>query len=270
MNTSYVLLRHRLSSVCLKDDKNGKVLIGRRLKFEIVNYSDNQEKQPVRELVRSQLTPQIRTKLACFGEALIEQHGKDIQHTEENDPKYKSSLAPVNPSSSSHQPENLGSSVTQNHSQISVVNTTEIKDAFEFQTSADELYETFTDTRRVAAFTRSPPEIFKASNGGAFKLFGGNVEGEFITLTPSQSIVQKWRLSSWPKGMFFEKYCVDFLKTNTRQTADHYSTMTINFDQGTDTTFLRLGWEGVPIGQEETTRKNFEEYYVKSIKRTFG
>lgn len=218
--------------------------------FEIVNYSDNQEKQPVRELVRSQLTPQIRTKLACFGEALIEQHGKDIQHTEENDPKYKSSLAPVNPSSSSHQPENLGSSATQNHSQISVVNTTEIKDAFEFQTSADELYETFTDTRRVAAFTRSPPEIFEASNGGAFKLFGGNVEGEFITLTPSQRIVQKWRLSSWPK--------------------DHYSTMTINFDQGTDTTFLRLGWEGVPIGQEETTRKNFEEYYVKSIKRTFG
>lgn len=42
------------------------------------------------------------------------------------------------------------------------------------------------------------------------------------------------------------------------------------FDQGYDVTTLRYTWEGVPIGQEDTAKKNFNEYYVKSIKATFG
>ena len=42
------------------------------------------------------------------------------------------------------------------------------------------------------------------------------------------------------------------------------------FDQGYDTTVLRYTWEGVPIGQEDVAKKNFNEYYVKSIKTTFG
>jgi len=42
------------------------------------------------------------------------------------------------------------------------------------------------------------------------------------------------------------------------------------FDQGYDTTVLRYTWEGVPVGQEDVTKKNFNEYYVKSIKTTFG
>lgn len=50
----------------------------------------------------------------------------------------------------------------------------------------------------------------------------------------------------------------------------HYSTLTLVFDQGTNTTNLRLTWAGVPVGQEDVTRRNFGEYYVKSIKTTFG
>lgn len=31
-----------------------------------------------------------------------------------------------------------------------------------------------------------------------------------------------------------------------------------------------MTWEGVPVGEEEVTKRNFGEYYVKSIKQTFG
>ncbi|KAK6342586.1 hypothetical protein TWF718_007985 [Orbilia javanica] len=224
--------------------------------FEISNYSDTTEKQAVRELARSHLTPQLRERLYGFTEALMEQHGKDIQHTKENDPKYKSSQGSGAASSSSSAVA-PGRSDTDPSLQASrggargaVVNTTEIVDSFEFQTTADELYQTFVDPNRVTAFTRSHPEVFEPAEGGRFKLFGGNVTGEFVKLTPAKNITQKWRLPNWPEG--------------------HYSTMNIVFDQGVATTVLRLTWKGVPIGQEETAKKNFAEYYVRSIKITFG
>lgn len=50
----------------------------------------------------------------------------------------------------------------------------------------------------------------------------------------------------------------------------HFSKFTLVFDQGYDTTTLRYTWEGVPIGQEDVAKRNFNEYYVKSIKTTFG
>lgn len=52
--------------------------------------------------------------------------------------------------------------------------------------------------------------------------------------------------------------------------AGHFSTLTLVFDQGASSTNLRLTWEGVPVGQEEITKRNFEDYYVRSIKTTFG
>ncbi|EPS37320.1 hypothetical protein H072_9005 [Dactylellina haptotyla CBS 200.50] len=175
--------------------------------FEITNYSDTQEKQPVRDIIRNQLTPQIRTKLSHFGSALIDHHGKDIQHTKDNDPKYRSSPAPGHATSSASASSSqfpastaLDHASNTNKTQSSVLNTANITETFEFQTSAEELYKTFVDSDRVKYFTRSQPEIFEPSTGGVFKLFGGNVEGKFLALVPNEKIVQNWRLSSWPQG----------------------------------------------------------------------
>ena len=35
-------------------------------------------------------------------------------------------------------------------------------------------------------------------------------------------------------------------------------------------TVMRVTWEGVPVGQEDVARRNWGEYYVRSIKTTFG
>jgi activator of HSP90 ATPase len=38
------------------------------------------------------------------------------------------------------------------------------------------------------------------------------------------------------------------------------------FDQGLDGTTLRVTWAGVPVGEEDVTKRNFREYYVNNIK----
>lgn len=122
----------------------------------------------------------------------------------------------------------------------------------EFRTTAEELYTTFTDPQRIAAFTRGAPRQFDAQPGGKFAIFDGNVTGEFVKLDAPKQIVQKWRLAQWPEG--------------------HFSTLEINLDQNDvdGVTQLRVEWSGVPIGQEDVTKQNWELYYVRSIKQTFG
>lgn len=133
------------------------------------------------------------------------------------------------------------------------MNTTTVTDSEEFRTTAEELYKTFTDPQRLAAFTRAPPKVWEgAHKGGKFELFGGNVVGEYQELDEPKRIVQSWRLQQWPAG--------------------HYSTLEIEFDQNDvdSVTVMRVNWTGVPVGQEEVTKENWQTYYVHSIKRTFG
>jgi len=35
-------------------------------------------------------------------------------------------------------------------------------------------------------------------------------------------------------------------------------------------TVMRVEWTGVPVGEEEVVRRNWGEFYVRSIKTTFG
>lgn len=204
--------------------------------------------------MRSKIVPQLRKSLASLGPALITEHGKDIQHAPGSNPSSGFSTPKVYQSSSINKTsEGKTSSPAAQTSSGSLVNVVTITDSTEFRTSAAELYQTFTDPQRLAAFTRSPPKNFTgAQPGGKFELFGSNVTGEFTELEEPTHIVQKWRLAQWPAG--------------------HYSTLSIWFDQNDvdAVTVMRVEWKGVPVGQEEPTKENWGQYYVRSIKTTFG
>lgn len=220
--------------------------------FEIANYADTKDKQVIRDLVRTKITPQLREALSSLSSDLIAEHGKDIQHGATDNPGTPPKpIATKTTSSTAAQTSAKPSKpVEEIHTKGHVVNTVTLTETYEFTTSADQLYLAFVDPQRVAAFTRAPPTTFEPKEGGKFSLFGGNVEGVFKVLEKDSKIVQDWRLADWPKG--------------------HFSTLTLVFDQGTDSTNLRLTWNGVPVGQEEVTKRNFGEYYVRSIKTTFG
>lgn len=217
--------------------------------FNIDIYSETKEKQPVKDLVRSKLLPQLRSTFVKLAPALVAEHGKDIQHAPGSNPSSGFSTPKYLPTAGATS-QSAPKPSAQKDSR-STVNTTTVSDTQEFRTTAAELYQTFTDPQRIAAFTREPPRVFEgAKKGGKFALFGGNVSGEYLELEEPTKIVQSWRLNEWPAG--------------------HYSTLQIEFDQTDVVTYMRVNWTGVPVGQEEVTKRNWLEYYVRSIKLTFG
>lgn len=218
--------------------------------FEIENYADSSSKQPVKDLVRSKIVPQLRQELAKLAPALIAEHGKDIQHAPGTNPSNGFATPTYHPQAPKEAAPAKATTTTS--SKVSV-NTTTVTASDEFRTTAEELYKTFTDPQRIAAFTRGPPRQFEGAHvGGKFSIFDGNVIGEYTKLVSPTLIVQKWRLAQWP--------------------GDHYSTLEIKFDQNDvdSVTQMRVTWTGVPVGQEDVTRQNWDVYYVRSIKQTFG
>ncbi|KAK5062906.1 hypothetical protein LTR84_004982 [Exophiala bonariae] len=219
--------------------------------FEIDIYSEQKEKQPVKDLVRSQLVPQLRKIFSTLTPALVEEHGKDLQHAPGSNPSSGFATPTWHPQK--ERTPTSAAQVTTSTSASSSINTTTVSATDEFRTSAEELFTTFTDAQRLAAFTRAPPRVFEGAKvGGKFAIFDGNVTGEFVTLDAPKKLVQTWRLAQWPEG--------------------HVSTQEIVFDQNDvdRVTNLRVTWTGVPVGQEEVVRRNWEGYYVRSIKQTFG
>ncbi|CAG7995681.1 unnamed protein product [Penicillium salamii] len=219
--------------------------------FEIENHADSNSKQPVKDLVRTKLVAQLRTALAGLTGALITEHGKDLQHAPGVNPSSGFTKATVHPQTKAEQPSATKTS-TSKAGKVAV-NTTTVTASDEFRTTASELYSTFTDPQRIAAFTRGPPRDWEGANVGAkFAIFDGNVTGQFVTLNEPKQIVQTWRLAQWPEG--------------------HFSSLEINFDQNDidGVTQMRVTWSGVPVGQEDVTKQNWEMYYVRSIKQTFG
>jgi activator of HSP90 ATPase len=209
----------------------------------------------VKDLVRSKILPQLRTELQKLAPALIAEHGKDLQHATGSSNDATKSNTTTTSSHINHSTAKASqlATTTSKPANKAAVNTTTVVDNEEFQTTAAELYQTFTDAQRIAAFTRSPPRVFEgAKEGGRFELFDGNVSGEYTELVEPTKIVQRWRLKQWPEG--------------------HYSQLAIKFDQNDQdgVTVMRVNWDGVPIGQEEVTKRNWREYYVRCIKTTFG
>jgi len=221
--------------------------------FEVELYSSSSEKEPAKDLVRKELTAQLRKHLQKIAPALIAEHGKDIQHAPGANPSANFTAPRTLQNSGVGSAKSATSMTTAQNAAGSKVNVTTLSDQQEFRTTAEQLYETFTDPQRITAFTRGPPKVFEgAREGGKFEIFGGNVSGEYVKLTKPTYIEQKWRLAQWPTG--------------------HYSTLKIKFEQNDvdAVTIMRVDWEGVPIGQEEPTKRNWDEYYVRSIKTTFG
>jgi activator of HSP90 ATPase len=219
--------------------------------FEIDIYSETKEKQPVKDLVRKALVPKLRDELVKLGPALISEHGKDLQHAPGSNPS--SGFATPTWHAQKERTPIQNTATTTSSTGSASINTTTVTATDEFRTTAEEMFQTFTDPQRLAAFTRAPPRVFEGAKPGAkFAIFDGNVSGEFVTLESPKKIVQKWRLAQWPEG--------------------HMSTQEIVFDQNDvdRVTNMRVTWTGVPVGQEEVVQRNWEGYYVRSIKQTFG
>ncbi|KAF9360106.1 hypothetical protein BGX26_010543 [Mortierella sp. AD094] len=210
--------------------------------FDVVIDSDSSAKQPVRDLIRKNLAPILRKKLAAFAVDLIKVHGKDVQV----DSDFSKPSTPVSASSGRSTPAPSAAKTTT----FGAVNTTTLEESIEMQASAHDIYDVLLNQAKVAAWTRSNSSTIEAKVGAKFSFFGGNVSGEIKELVEDKKIVQSWRLGSWPAG--------------------HFSTVTMDISQGSNSTTIKFKQEGVPVGEQEITRQNWTHYYWAEIKRTFG
>ncbi|ORZ08495.1 activator of Hsp90 ATPase [Lobosporangium transversale] len=216
--------------------------------FDVTIDADSNAKQPIRDLIRKDLAPLLRNKLEKFAGDLIRVHGKDVQV----DSDFSKPSTPVSSSGTSTPiPSTVkANNISTTFSGAAAVNTTTLEESIEMQASARDVYDVLLNQAKVQAWTRSNKSTIEPKVGAKFSFFDGNVTGEIKELVQDKKIVQNWRLGSWPAG--------------------HYSTVTLDISQNTDSTVIKFKQEGVPIGEQDITRQNWSNYYWTEIKRTFG
>lgn len=236
--------------------------------FQVAVKNNSEE-----EFIKKYLKPQVYEVLTNFGKDLIEAHGNDIQLPEDQvsstftlsnqkaavTGKFLSEKKEVN-TNATNSSEKVTSVTPELTSSINGVSRTANKDVPKYNTSsvhldsfftttAEQIYITFLDKSRVAAWTRAPPNI-EDKEGTSFQLFNGNIEGKILKLEPFNRIEMLWRLKDWKSG-FYTKLIIKLNQLETETKMDVY-------------------FEGIPIGEEEKVEDNFKEYYIKAIKLTFG
>jgi activator of HSP90 ATPase len=229
-----------------EDDISGQITIPEvaydteedEFQFSITVYSDSASKEPVKVLLRKEIIPKLRKLLKAFGKDLIETHGKDIQHPDQAAPLQK----PLNGA----QPVGVEEKKVVGMQTYNTVNV-DLKSTF--TAPANNLYDAFTKPDMVRAWTRGSGQV-TPEVGAEYSLFGGNITGEIVKLVPNKEIVMTWRLRDWK--------------------AEHFARLTLTFAEGHGETNLHVSIVGVPVGQEEVVENNFEEYYIRPIKLTFG
>lgn len=237
------------------------------IQFDVSIYDNVAGADEVRMVAKKQLVPQIRAALLVFGRDLIAAHALDIQLegdkvnsvlTKENqagaERKGAAAAKPAaakTPAPAAAKPASAPATKAAGTS-VPRYNTSTLHLEPVFNTTAEQLYITLLDPQRVAAWTRSAPqmEAFPPAEGSEFALFGGSVRGRFTRLVPNERVTQQWRLEDWKDG--------------------HYAELDVQLKQGAGDTTMVVKWLGIPVGQEDRVRGNFEDYYVRSIKIVFG
>jgi activator of HSP90 ATPase len=220
----------------------------------------------VRDLVKKSIVPQLRTALFQFGKDLIREHGSDIQHsldevkssfTRENTIKSQADIAALDAKPKSSTSASSSASATSNKDaqaasatgNVPKYNTEPlVKTEVTFRAPASEIIQTLLDPERVSAWSRSTA-IIKPEVGFQYTLFGGNISGKITEITTSM-IQMTWRLREWKEG--------------------HSANLKLEVTEGPEDSAVKVSWTGIPLGEAETVLNNFNEYYVKPIKVTFG
>uniref|UniRef100_A0A2P2I1H8 Activator of 90 kDa heat shock protein ATPase homolog 1-like n=1 Tax=Hirondellea gigas TaxID=1518452 RepID=A0A2P2I1H8_9CRUS len=210
--------------------------------------------EAVKTFLRKDGTKQIQDKLGQYMVALREEFAQDlILPTSQNKKSVRKSKTPITSTASTVKTnDTLVHSTTMSLNNVSLGSKVDVRDLslqHTFKCRVGELYNVFTVTEMVAAFTRNSVKM-DVSKGGKFELFGGNIMGNFVKLEAEKQIVQTWRFKSWPDG--------------------HYSTVTLDMKEGDDSTELFLTQTNIPASDYERTKEGWRTYYWESIKRTFG
>jgi activator of HSP90 ATPase len=126
---------------------------------------------------------------------------------------------------------------------------TSIHQEINLNSTPQHVFDVLLDARQFAAFTGLPAEI-DSKPGGAFKTFGGLIEGRNVDLISSQRIVQAWRPASWDPGV--------------------YSIVHFELKAKGETTVLTLDHTGFPEGLYDHLLFGWNTRYWKPLNKYLG
>jgi activator of HSP90 ATPase len=120
-----------------------------------------------------------------------------------------------------------------------------IRQTATFKTTPHEVYEILMDSKKHGQFTGSEAKISRKV-GGKFTIYGGEISGENLELLPDQKIVQSWRYSDWPEGI--------------------YSKVIFSLEPTVKGTRLTFTQSGVPDDKYEDIKQGWKDYYWEPMK----
>jgi len=174
-------------------------------------------------IIREKLGEYVRLLKEEFSQGLI-LPTKTSSNTTNSTTVTSSSSINTNTAPNSKSFSNTQSSTNQNNTSSFETRDLTIEDTF--KCSRPELFQTFTDINMVRAFTQNSVSQYDCQQGGQFALFGDNITGSFLDIIPYERIDMLWRFKSWPK--------------------EHYSHVSLIFQDDTDQTKLTIQQTGVP------------------------
>ncbi|CAO0791875.1 unnamed protein product [Mucor circinelloides] len=199
----------------------------------------------IKRLIRSDLVPLLATKFSHLTRDLVDQHSSDLYADKNSAPPTPELVQRKNRNAAT-----IPTPATNTAAEEKVVKTSIIEHSYDFVGATPrEIYEALLDPQRAKIWSHGKAKVSKRI-GTDFELFDGNVHGTLMQATPGKSVLQTWRLKSWPQG--------------------HFSTVTLTFEETQDGTTVKVNQVGVPVGQEESIRKNWMGYYWNAIKESLN
>lgn len=106
-----------------------------------------------------------------------------------------------------------------------------------FKASPARVFEALMDSGEHAAFTANGAAEISREAGGEFFAHGGQILGRNIEILPGRRIVQAWRVSAWPDGVYsLVRFELTAEGDGTKLVLDHWG-----FPEGTRD-HLDSGW----------------------------
>ncbi|KAJ3153714.1 hypothetical protein HK101_001719 [Irineochytrium annulatum] len=225
------------------------------LSHEVTVDSSDKDSYAIKEVVRTKLIPELKKRLTTFSKDMVEYltlskhpvNGKDV-HIPKNEMTGHPVMTPYKPKPVPNDSATTSSTSKAGSEKVLGALTTVTK-TVEFVCSAQDLYDTLLVAERVQIWSRGKAVIGK-NVGADVEMFGGNVTGKIMELEEGKKIVMSWRLKSWPSG--------------------HFSKVKLELEDLRESVKLKLTQSEVPVGEKDSTLKNWEGYYFQGIKSAFG
>jgi len=120
----------------------------------------------------------------------------------------------------------------------------------DFTVPPKRICEALLDSKQFTEFSGGRKAEIDRAVGGAFNIFAGVIEGRNLELLPNQRIVQAWRVTYWPKGIYsIARFELSEQGTGTRIIFDH---------------------TGFPAKAAETLASGWYENYWDALKKYFN